>query len=977
MNLAYAFRDLGKQKTRTSFGISGIAISIFLLSVIGMLGDSVSYSYVDYASQQAGKIDYNISGGYIPTAVLESKIKQDPVLAQELHDFLPRNVRWIYNNEIITTSNITDPKRMSEDVLNIGVDIARENAAITKFLLADGSPFTGTLGAGQCLITQQMAKDMGVVAGDQIIYNRTVYTTSEKKVVSYYDIKTYTVVAVVSFNFKFPSYVENAVILNLSRWISTWGGYQGYSSDIVVNLASPQSYYDAKDITGTINRLRKIGERIQNCIGFYNDLPKPDTPQNTTFTIDMPRISVLEIAQYVNVGISIILLFVTILGVVISGVLINGILTTSVEEKIREFGVFRVLGAHSKIPIKLTVLQAFIVSSIGTAIGIGGGYAMVRFALLPVLQRFLNFTAGQVVAFMSAQTLGLTLGVGIGVSMLVGIAPALRVSRMSILAAINPYRQESVGTRMVKEGNANGKLVLLGGVVSGIAAFVLFIVPQIILTLDLGLIVGVLIIMLSVFLLGATLVGLGLLPVIQGIIMRVFTFLARKTKDIIRISLTRYSRRNVTTVIMFSIAFSFITLVSTVIGTQSAQNTGTIRNTNGTDMVIDSRRNFISGFDPDSSVLLPDTAFARELLSYAPIVKTSAVLATNLELGVMRKSQHTITLKDLVGYKTSSVHGWAIDENYLDVVYQEYVVFSQGSSDAAFHQVLHGTGNVIISSALSTSLLVGLGDKCVLQFQWGDGEVHAEQFTIVGVVDNLPGIYTVQKRPDSASGAAIVLNQADYKRCFQLPAGDYYTSRIFIKLREDYRNRDKSGTFEQQLVNQYKSTYNFRISGSDYSSGQTRPVSFNSYRQGGFAQEIFAIVEALFTIILTFAVIISLFGLTSGSYSTILERTREVGIIETLGLRKRSVGNMFTLESEIIMTSAAINGSIIGLILVWLFYSQIAAFSTFPVMSVFSIPYGIIAIELGVAALVCFFSMKGLVKNVQRMELIDIFRKTL
>jgi putative ABC transport system permease protein len=151
----------------------------------------------------------------------------------------------------------------------------------------------------------------------------------------------------------------------------------------------------------------------------------------------------------------------------------------------------------------------------------------------------------------------------------------------------------------------------------------------------------------------------------------------------------------------------------------------------------------------------------------------------------------------------------------------------------------------------------------------------------------------------------------------------------------------------------------------------------NSYRQGQFAQDIFAIVEALFTVILTFAVVISLFGLTAGAYSTILERTREVGIIETLGLRKRSVTNMFTLESEIIMTSAAINGSVIGLILVGLFYWQIAAFSTFPVMSVFTIPYDTIAIELGVAALVCFLSMQSLVKNVQRMELIEIFRKTL
>jgi ABC-type antimicrobial peptide transport system permease subunit len=971
VNWAYALRDLKKQKTRTMFGIFGIAISIFLLTVIGMLGDSISYSYVDYASQSEGKIDYLLygqSGNWIPTSAIEAQIRADPVLASELADFLPREV-WGWDGilDVVSTRNPANAKTF-KNVYSVGVDIGRENAAQTKFLLADGTPFTGTLGAGQCLIDLEMAGKLGIGAGQTITYNRTRYTDETHTVVSGTTpphIRNYTVVAAVNMNFKFAGWIEHPLVMNLSQWMSSaeWDyGHVGYSQELVINLKNPQSYYDAKDIDGTINRLREIGERIQNRIGFYNNFPAP-AGGGDLYIISMPRVGILEIEQYVNVGISIILLFVTILGVVISGVLINGILTTSVEEKIREFGVFRVLGAHRKLPIKLTVLQAFVVSAIGTAIGIGAGYAVVRFALLGLLENVLDFTAGNVVAYLSAQTLSLSIGVGIGVSMLVGIAPALRVSKMSILGAINPYRQESVGTRMVIEGNVNVKLITVGLVAAGIAAFVLFIVPQIILTLDIGLIIGVIIGLLVVFLLGATLVGLGLLPVIQGLIMRIFTFLARKTKDIIRISLVRYTRRNVTTVIMFSIAFSFITLVSTVIGTQSAQNVGTIRNNNGADMVIDSRRNFVTEFNPDSGLTFPDQDLARELLSYDDIVKTSTVLATDKELSLIRGSMHSITMADLVNYKSSGVHGVAIDENYLEVVYTQYIIFSQGSKEDAFNKVLHGTGNVIVSTALALNTMLNLNDKCSLTFEWGDGEVHKEEFTIVGVVDNMPGVPTVQKRPDSASGAAILLNQADFKRCFQLPAGDYFTSRIFIKLRADSQNRDNSSMLEEELDKVYENAYNYR--------------SLNSYRQGQFAQEIFSIVEILFTVILTFAVIISLFGLTAGAYSTILERTREVGIIETLGLRKRSVTNMFTLESEIIMTSAAVNGSVIGLILVGLFYWQIAAFSTFPVMSVFSIPYDTIAIELGVAAFVCFLSMQSLVKNVQRMELIEIFRKTL
>ncbi len=973
MNWAYALRDLNKQKTRTGFGIAGIAISIFLLTVIGMLGDSISYSYVDYASQTEGKVDFSLwsQGQWMPTSAIEAKIKSDPVLASELSEFLPREYwGWDGTWEMANISNPATSKNFS-GVVSVGVHIARENAAQTKFLLEDGTPFTGTLGAGQCLIDLEMARELAIVAGQTITYNLSHFNDEAKKSVSWMHIRTYTVVAAVNMNFKFPSWIEHPLIMNLSQWLSPaewtegWGigtALVGYSRDLIINLKNPQFYYDAKDIGGTINRLRDIGERIQNRIGFYNDFPWP-AGGNYLFYVNMPRVSILEVEQYVNIGISIILLFVTILGVVISGVLINGILTTAVEEKIREFGVFRVLGAHRKLPIKLTVLQAFIISGLGTAIGIGGGYAIVRFLLLNLLKMALSFNAGDVVAVLSAQTLSLSIGVGVGVSMLVGVAPALRVSKMSILGAINPYRQESVGTRMVKEGSVNGKLILVGVIAAGIAAFVLFIVPQILLTLDIGLIIGVVIALLAVFLLGATLVGLGLLPVIQGIIMRIFTFFAHKTKDIIHISLMRYTRRNVTTVVMFSIAFSFITLVSTVVGTLSAQNIGLVRNGNGADMLLDSRQARITGWNPDGSRKIPDQALARELLSYDAIVKTSAVLATDRELDIIRGSDHSITMSDLVNYKSNGVNGVAIDENYLDVVYTQYVVFSQGTQADAFSRVLSGSGNVIVSTALSANIMLNLNEKCLLTFEWGNGEVNKEEFTIVGVVDNLPGINTVQKRPDSADGAAIVLNQADFKRCFQIPLGDYYTSRIFISLRTGYQNRDASSQLRDSLINTYDNQYVFRLD--------------NSITEGEETQLIFSIIELLFTMILTFAVIISLFGLTAGAYSTILERTREVGIIETLGLRKRSVGNMFTLESEIIMTSAALNGSVIGIILVALFFWQIAAFNTFPLMSVFAIPYDIIGIELGVAALVCFLSMKSLVKNVQRMELIEIFRKTL
>jgi len=59
--LKYAFKDLKNQKVRTIFAILGVLISIGLLTTILFLSDSISASYVDYLTIEAGNQDAVIS----------------------------------------------------------------------------------------------------------------------------------------------------------------------------------------------------------------------------------------------------------------------------------------------------------------------------------------------------------------------------------------------------------------------------------------------------------------------------------------------------------------------------------------------------------------------------------------------------------------------------------------------------------------------------------------------------------------------------------------------------------------------------------------------------------------------------------------------------------------------------------------------------------------------------------------------------
>ncbi|MFX0101962.1 MAG: ABC transporter permease [Candidatus Hodarchaeota archaeon] len=1000
LNWVHAIRTLAKHKTRTLLGISGINIGAALLLIIGMLGDSMSYAYMDQASAGAGKIDFVIYGGELNSTALEGQIKADSELGGLIADFLPRSGATTWGNYSRTIQNLNTSEQQS--VHHVGVDIARENVANHgSFLNLDGTPFTGAITDDECLIFEPLAEKLEVEAGDTVLFNYSTFTSGDRVNLLYNQTKNYTVKAVVNSNLKFPVSLEYVLLVNLNEWNDFYSVTQGMCYTFVLNFKNPEAYYTIKNIPGTIEKVRNVGEDIINVIGFFNTYDTTNSSKPVLYWVSIPRIEILEIQQYVSIGFSIVLLLVSFWTMIIAAILINGILTTSIEEKIREFGIFRVLGSHKLFTIKFTTIQTLVMSAIGSAIGITAGYFIASGIIIPwisgFLDSFLPFSVGNSTAILTPETLTFTLIVCFLYPIIIGIFPALKVNKKGILASINPYKKQQVGQKMVKEGNINGKYVLIGLLFTANSAFVLYIVPQILLTLDIGLIIAVIVILLSIFLLGATLIGIGFVPVIQKLFTYLFTMLSRKTRDIIKIALVRYERRNLSTVLMFSISFAFITVISSILGTQSRQAVDEVFNDNGSDLLIDSSGSIISGYNPASGLFVPNETFSKDLMQIDGIERVSTILATTTELDVLQGSSYSLTISDRVKYKSNDVHAVAVDQYYLNTVYTKYCVLSSGSLEGAFEQLLDGSNSIIISKALALTLQFNLNDRVVLSFQWGESsEVVEEEFHVVGIADNLPGIPSVEKSVTSGimggdmmggglfgddegeededdildfsistggDAPGILLDQEIFKHYFQLSPGDCWTSKIFIKLKNQYRDTSSSLVIEEQILDLYEDSHVFKLR--------------NSFTEGEFESQLYKSIETIFIVILSLAVITSLFGLASAAYSTILERTREVGIIETLGLYKRKVATMFVIEGEIILMSASVIGAIVGITLSALFYGQIDAFSSYPIFISFEIPWNTLIIEIVIAVITCGVTLKFLVKRIQKMELMEIFRLTL
>ncbi|MHA2033114.1 MAG: hypothetical protein ACW99Q_27415, partial [Candidatus Kariarchaeaceae archaeon] len=85
----HSLLDLRRDKTKAIFGVSGIAISLFLLTAIGMLNDTVNYNFLLYITSTTGKADIMIAKS------IQTDLTFDPFFDQDLIDDELANIEGV------------------------------------------------------------------------------------------------------------------------------------------------------------------------------------------------------------------------------------------------------------------------------------------------------------------------------------------------------------------------------------------------------------------------------------------------------------------------------------------------------------------------------------------------------------------------------------------------------------------------------------------------------------------------------------------------------------------------------------------------------------------------------------------------------------------------------------------------------------------------------------------------------------------
>ena len=992
--IKYAFLDLKKQKIRTLLAIIGMLISIGLLTVVLFLNDSISSSYVDYLTIEAGNQDAVITVRHYTGEPEDrsSYFKFDPIIetiqntSSTVENFIPR-MDVSGTVKISKGFNTTELSGEEEWSVLSGINFTHEksikfgsmvNPSSNEILDLDSLPLN------HCAIYYGFNNIIRYKVNDIIEIKMRLRHGNFTHTIT----KNLTVDAIFDFNLKWPSeYRTRHLIVVDIETLYHYFGYEEFNktcSQLILTLKDSENIYDIKDIEGTKSTVKNIAGEIQLAIGIEK------------FFIDLPKLRVLGWAEMVSILIVIVFIFVSIVAMLISGVLINGILKTSVEERIREFGIFRTLGANKRYNLAIVLMQGFLLCNLGTIFGIITADIISRFIIIPFANRVITDAAigfTELTFSSSMWSILIAYVMGIGVGMIVSISPALKVMKLQLIESIHPYRHEDTLYQLQKKTTVNYKIILVGIILAFNGGFVFYVIPRILISNDSTLFAGVLIAILLIFNIGLTLAGLGLIPLVLRIIIALFRPLARRLHNVIKIFVFRYQRRNSSTVMIFALSFSFVIFTSTIINTLSAQSSAMTELTYGSDIVIET-----SGWqEPDeiynaglgggpffpvsinevrllnSNLEIQQTSinidkvmtitFEEELLSIDGIEKVSSVIAKPYQLTQIYSEadkEFKAEIGDYTGLSTQAITLIGIDEEYLVTVKKEYIEMTSGSVEKAFYHLfnLEEFYTCIISEAIAIDLNLKIYDSVRIVIYRGD-ELEVYPFKIVGIAKSMPGFSTeFSGTSTQAYMGGVLISQESYLRILDIPLVPY-VDRFFVKIREDKTTPARS--IENMIDELYRTDYNYNLYNLEILIAQQ--------------QSAFFILDTLFSLIAMTTVFICIFGLLSSSYSTIIERKKEIGIVRTLGLKGREINRLFIIESLIIMISSGTIGIIVGWLSAWIVTSNLSTLTGMPY--VLFVPWFNIGLIFSLSIFMIIIGMKVLLRKVRKKRIVEIYRETM
>ena len=324
------------------------------------------------------------------------------------------------------------------------------------------------------------------------------------------------------------------------------------------------------------------------------------------------------------------------------------------------------------------------------------------------------------------------------------------------------------------------------------------------------------------------------------------------------------------------------------------------------------------------------------------------------------------TAGDMMDFDVVNAGFIGINDDFVDLIDPNLLIWkSDGSSTGySFNQLFSRNDTCIIAKSIAS--VVGIrevGQKIRITFYdpaYPENSGIPYNLTVVGISGGIPGFFNFRSNENSAEGGGVMVSLDNYMRLMKVEnpgEPNMIVDKVFINLFDKTEESIEETKEDIRLMYQDKDiTIDDAVSKINFMEEMTERQSF------------------LMELILSFTIMISIFGLVSNMYAIMLERKFEIGILRSMGMKTRNVRNMFLVESLIILLSSGILGTVIGTYVGYLLETNMALMTEMPV--IFKIPIDTLLRVFIISISVGILGIYLILIKLSRQSIMDIFRQT-
>jgi ABC-type lipoprotein release transport system permease subunit len=688
-------------------------------------------------------------------------------------------------------------------------------------------------GDSSCVLDESFAKRLNLTVGDTLVvgyYNQS--QTLPKEPTQTFSLTVEAIIQDIGRTFWFNS--EDPTSFNR------------ISSDITVNLQIAQSlfYLNSTDATYIYVHLQDLKQAqtvqadLQNALGSNYTVGNLKT---TMYQSVEQNLSTYQTISSVIGG----------MALMIAAMLLLNTMLANISERKREIGILRSIGSSKGQVFGIFMAELLPVTCAGVLASIP--LSMVAARLITSILSAINVTnlgaAASIEFSFPLSSLVSSLVIGIALTLIVGLVPALLACRLKPVEALHPQMRSVHATRKLRLVTPIAGFILL--------ALGLFLVQNGFSTSTPLSPTATTLIGFAVTLIGAILCATLVLPPLSAAFSQLLRPFTGRAAVLVHRNILLNFRRSVFSYGAFALSIALLVSFTSLVSTTASYNLAVNKQSVGSD----------AQFWVNAPINLTDQLKAVEGVQHVAGVGYISYGQSNFTFTSNSQDQVMVT-------------GIA-SKDYFDAIYSIHLTSTLNgmTPEQVYTAVSQDSGNIVLQDALAQNLTAQVGDYIVWSITNQTG-IYEQNLRVVATTDFVSGRW--ETISSFAQGYYTALVSFNDMQAFRHPL-------LGNNLDEFYISLDSSANLTQVENALFQTCQDAGYNPTIYTAQDTLAQTKASFDQ----------TELLAVSVTAFFVIVGALGITAATAYTVIERKREIGVLTALGMDKRQ--NRFIIAGEALL----------------------------------------------------------------------------